>query len=114
MKKAFKLIINALLAMLVCIFLFLVFVAFNTRSASFIVESSVGGGFFYERSIRVFQSLLFLILYQTFYSTVFIFLAKKNKINNMLMKAIASLNIVICIFIYFYSAIFPWSIPLTR
>ena len=113
MKNAWVLIVKSVVILFFLFFIFLVFVAFNPKSASFILSSTTGGGFFYEKSIHVFEGLLVLLLYQSCSSLAILFFGNKLQpdILNLTLKIFAILSLAICLFVYFYSAVFPWSIP---
>jgi uncharacterized membrane protein len=116
MKNIFGFVAKFIGIILFLLFLFLAFVAFNPKSASFIVNSSANSGFFYEKSVRVFSGLLILLAYQSCSSFFLLFFEHRLQAEkrSLLPKVFAIAGLLICVSIYFYSAIFPWSIPTTR
>lgn len=113
MKNILVLITKSVVVLFFLIFIFLAFVSFNTNSASFIMSSTMGGGFFHEKSIHVFEGLLILLVYQSCSSMVILFFGRKLQPNhwNLILRIFAILSLAICLAVYIYSAVFPWSIP---
>ena len=113
MKNSWVLIVKSIAVISLLLFIFLAFVALNPKSASFILSSTTGGGFFYEKSIHVFEGLLFLLIYQSCSSFAILFFGRKlQSCNlNLTLNIFAILGLAVCLLVYFYSAIFPWSIP---
>jgi hypothetical protein len=113
MKNILVLIAKSVAVLFFLIFIFLAFVSFNTKSASFILSAITGGGFFHEKSIHVFEGLLILLVYQSCSSMAILFFGRKLQPDhwNLILRGFAVLSLVICLAVYIYSAVFPWSIP---
>jgi hypothetical protein len=113
MRKTWIAIGKAIACVLFLLFIILAFSAFNSITAAWVVRESAGGGFFYEKIIHVYEGLLVLIVFQS--CTSFAFLHSGSKLQSdkckFILKALSVSSLAICLVVYFYSGIFPFSIP---
>jgi hypothetical protein len=111
LKNSLKIVVVMTLA----VFLFFVVTAFNRNSASWIISLTAGGGYFFEKSTRTFESLMIVISFNVFYY-VFIFNCIKygeiTKKSEIYIKIMSVVGVLLCIFLYFYAGVFLYSIPL--
>jgi hypothetical protein len=98
---------------MVFVFLFFVFVAFNRNSASWIISLVAEDGFFFEKSVRTFESLMIVISFNMLYYMCMFIFVKQGTVaerNRILMKFLSGIGILLCVSLYFYAGNFPFTI----
>lgn len=113
MKQTWIAIGKSIVSIVFVIFLVLAFSAFNSITAAWVVRESAGGGFFYEKIIHVYEGLLVLIVFQSCASFAFLHSGSKLQPDKckFILKALSACSLAICLVVYLYSGIFPFSIP---